>query len=303
MSLSALKALISFCILMLISPMAQSAQQLHDKSTQDVNTLEEPLYNPFIERYVIDELKQLRTDMNDLHVEVTKEVTNRELAATTRAVSYATDTITYFFYLIAGVSSVLVLVGWNSIRDVKDKVHNLANTKIDEVVSEYEERLAKLEEELHRKSRGITSAQKRLSQHQDIYSLWLKAGQEQILSNKVEIYDQILELDPENAEALTYKADVVLDMDEPYWAISLCQQALRLDSNNSHALYQLASAYSLLDAKDKALQFLYASLQDAEGNASSIVQDPHFENLKDEPEFIALLSKYDPSYGEESAEK
>ncbi|WP_321277095.1 tetratricopeptide repeat protein [Thiomicrorhabdus indica] len=301
MSFSILKTFAFLSLLILISPMTHAAQ-LHDKSTQDVNTLEEPLYNPFIERYVIDELKQLRTDMNDLHVEVTKEITNRELAATTRAVSYATDTITYFFYLIAGVSSVLVLVGWNSIRDVKDKVHTLANTKIEEVVSEYEERLEKLEEELHRKSRGITSAQKRLSQHQDIYSLWLKAGQEQILSNKVEIYDQILELDPENAEALTYKADVVLDMDEPYWAISLCQQALRVDSNNSHALYQLASAYSLLGANDKALQFLQASLQDAEGVAGSILSDPHFDNIKDEPKFIALLKKYDSSFDETTKE-
>lgn len=280
--------------------------QNHDKTThteQDIEQLKEPMYNPFIERYVIDELKQLRTDMNDLHVELTKEVTNREMAATTRAVSYATDTITYFFYLIAGVSSVLVLVGWSSIRDVKDKVHNLANTKIDEVVSEYEERLAKLEEELNRKSRGISSAQKRLSQHQDIYSLWLKAGQEQILSNKVDIYDQILDLDPENAEAMTYKADVVLDMDEPFWAISLCQQALRIDSTNSHAMYQLASAYSLLDAKDKALQFLHASLDGAEGNAQMILDDPHLDNLKDEPEFLNMLKKYDTSFGEADPDK
>lgn len=293
-------------IVMLSASTLSIGAQNHDKQThteQDIEQLQAPMYNPFIERYVIDELKQLRTDMNDLHVELTKEVTNREMAATTRAVSYATDTITYFFYLIAGVSSVLVLVGWHSIRDVKEKVHTLANAKIDEVVSEYEERLAKLEEELHRKSRGITNAQKRLSQHKDIYSLWLKAGQEQILSNKVEIYDQILDLDPENAEALTYKADVVLDMDEPYWAISLCQQALRIDSTNSHAMYQLASAYSLLDAKEKALQFLRESLEGAEGNASMILDDPHFANIKDDPEMLALLKKYDSNFAEDDSEK
>ncbi|BBP44842.1 hypothetical protein THMIRHAS_02150 [Thiosulfatimonas sediminis] len=272
------------------------AEQLHTKETQNIENLSQPMYNPFVERYVMDDLKQLRVEMNDLHVEVTKEITNRELAATTRAVSYATDTITYFFYLIAGVSSVLVLVGWNSIRDVKEKVHLLANTKIDEVVTEYEGRLAKLEEELHRKSRGITSAQQRLAQHQDIYSLWLKAGQEQILSNKVDIYDQILERDPDNAEAMTYKADVVLDMEEPHWAIALCHQALRLSPENSHAFYQLASAYALLDAPEKALNYLAKSLQDAQGNADSILNDPHFANLKKEAKFIALLRGYDSSF-------
>ena len=293
-TICSLKITLSLMLLMLM-PWAQAAQ-MHTKETQEVENLHEPLYNPFVERYVMDELKQLRTDMNDLHVEVTKEITNRELAATTRAVSYATDTITYFFYLIAGVSSVLVLVGWNSIRDVKDKVHVLANTKIDEVVTEYEGRLAKLEEELNRKSRGITSAQKKISQHQDIYSLWLKAGQEQVLSNKVEIYDQILERDPENVEAMTYKADVVLDMDEPHWAISLCNQALRLNSENSHANYQLASAYAILGALDKAVQFLSKSLDGAEGNAETIFQDPHLVNLQDDQRFISLLRRYDTDF-------
>ena len=276
------------------------AQQHHTKETQAIESLEEPLYNPFIERYVIDELKQLRTDMNDLHVDVTKEITNRELAATTRAVSYATDTITYFFYLIAGVSSVLVLVGWNSIRDVKEKVHHLANSKIEEVVTEYEARLEKLEEELNRKSRGITSAQKKLSKHQDIYSLWLKAGQEQILSNKVDIYDQILELEPNNVEALTYKADVVLDMNEPHWAISLCQQALAMEPENKHALYQIASAYALLELNDKALDYLEQSLQGAEGKGQSIHDDPHLKGLREEEKFLELLKTYDSTYSNHS---
>ncbi len=219
--------------LFLASATAGAADQRHSKETQDVEQLKEPMYNPFVERYVMDELKQLRVDMNDLHVELTKEVTNRELSATSRAVGYATDTVTYFFYLIAGISSVLLLVGWNSMREVKEKVLSLADSKVDKVIEEYEARLAKLEEELNRKSRGISNAQKRLAQHQDIHSLWLKAGQEQILSNRMAIYDQILELDPGNTEAMTYKADAALEMGEPQWAVNLCNQALRIDPENT----------------------------------------------------------------------
>lgn len=264
----------------------------HTKETQDVEQLQEPMYNPFVERYVMDELKQLRVDMNDLHVELTKEVVNRELAATTRAVSYATDTVTYFFYLIAGISSVLLLVGWSSLKEVKDKVHHLADAKVNEVISQYEERLAKLEEELNRKSRGITNAQKRLSQYQDIHSLWLKAGQEQILGNRLTIYDQILEMDPENTEAMTYKADVALEMDEPQWAINLCNQALKLDPENKHAYYQLAGAYALLNQTADALECLEKSLKDADGQIEQVTRDPVFENLRQEPDFIALLDSF-----------
>jgi len=274
-------------------PHATYAAQMHVKETQNVETLTEPMYNPFIERYVMDELKQLRVDMNALHVDLTKEVVNRELTATTRAVGYATDTVTYFFYLIAGISSVLLLVGWNSIREIKDKALNIADTKVNKVISQYEDRLEKLEAELQNKSEGISTAQRRLSQHQDIHSLWLKAAQEQISSNRLNIYDQILEIDPENTEAMTYKADVALEMDEPQWAINLWHQALLYDAENKHAYYQLAGAYALLKQPHDALFYLEKSIKDAEGIAEEdIIKDPIFESLLNNPEFQKLLQSY-----------
>lgn len=285
-----MRTLILVTILCLL-PQISYAIQLHDKETQDVEALSEPMYNPFIERYVIDELKQLRVDMNSLHVDLTKEVVNRELTATTRAVGYATDTVTYFFYLIAGISSMLLLVGWNSIREIKDKVLNLADNKVNKVISQYEGRLEKLEEELNRKSIGITKAQKRISEHQDIHSLWLKAAQEQIVSNRLNIYDQILDMDPKNAEALTYKADVALEMNEPQWAINLCNQALLIDPENKHAFYQLAGAYALLNQPNEALINLEKALSDVEGMAEEVMEDPVFSSLLDNPRFQQLLQQ------------
>ncbi len=280
---------LSLCSLLMVS--TAYAAERHSKETQDIEQLQEPMYNPFVERYVMDELRQLRVDMNDLHVEITKEVVDRELTATSRAVGYATDTITYFFYLIAGISSILLLVGWTSIREIKEKVMHLADAKVSKVIEEYETRLAKLEEELNRKSRGITSAQKRLSQHQDIHSLWLKAGQETISSNRMAIYDQILELDPANAEALTYKADIALEMEEPLWAINLCNQALKIDPKNKHAFYQMAGAYACLDKPAESIEFLKKALEDSEGYKEQVQADPVFANIKDDPQFKALIEE------------
>lgn len=283
-----MRTLILFTMLALL-PQISYAAQFHDKETQDVEALTEPVYNPFIERYVMDELKQLRVDMNAMHIDVTKEVVNRELTATTRAVGYATDTVTYFFYLIAGISSMLLLVGWNSIREIQDKVLTLADNKVNKVISQYEKRLEKLEEELNRKTKGINSAQKRISENQDIHSLWLKAAQEQILSNRLNIYDHILELDPRNAEALTYKADVALEMDEPQWAINLCNQALLIEPENKHAFYQLAGAYALLNQPNEALFNLEKAVSDVEGMAEEVMKDPVFNSLLDNPRFQQLL--------------
>jgi len=284
-----MRTLIIFMILYLTSPFSYAAQ-VHVKETQDVEQLTEPMYNPFVERYVMDELRQLRVDMNTMHVDMTKEVVNRELTATTRAVGYATDTVTYFFYLIAGISSVLLLVGWNSIREIRDKVLNLADNKVNNVISEYEARLEKFEQELHSKSIGINRAQKLLSRHQDIHSLWLKAGQEQIISNRLSIYDQILEIDSENTEAMTYKADLALEMNEPQWAINLCHQALVIDPENKHAFYQLAGAYALLNQPQEALFNLEKVISHAEGMAAEeVLKDPVFASLLDNPQFQALL--------------
>jgi len=275
--------------LMMWSALSFSADSANDKQ-QQINTLEKPLYNPFIERYVIDELKQLRIDMNQLNVDMTKEVVNRELEATTLAVSYASNTVTYFFYLIAGVSSVLVLVGWNSMRDIKDKVQNLADTKVNQVILEYEQRLENLEQELNSKSRGIVHAQNRINQHQDIHSLWLKAGQEPVPSNRITIYDQILKLDPENAEAMTYKADIALEMNEPEWAINLCNHALTIDGNNKHAFYQLAGAYALLERTSDAIEKLKQAVDGSEGYREQVKNDPIFESLHNNEQFQQLIS-------------
>lgn len=289
-----MRTLILFMFLSLSSH-ASYAAQLHVKETQDVKTLTEPMYNPFVERYVMDELRQLRVDMNTMHVDMTKEVVNRELTATTRAVGYATDTVTYFFYLIAGISSVLLLVGWNSIREIKDKVLNLADDKVNKVILEYEARLEKFEEELHSKSIGINRAQKLLSRHQEIHSLWLKAAQEQILNNRLNIYDQILEIDSENTDAMTYKADLALEMNEPQWAINLCNQALLIDAENKHAFYQLAGAYALLNQPNEALHNLEKALSDAEGMTEEVLKDPIFKSLLDNPQFQQLVQQEPPS--------
>mgnify|MGYP000040051588 FL=1 len=283
-----------FIIVSLLYPIkaiSNDAQATDKDAASHINQLKEPLYNPFIERYLVDEVKALRIDMHKLEVSLTKEVVDREIRTVDKVTSYATDTITYFFYLIAGVSSVLVMLGWTSIRDIKDKVHHLADAKVNAIVGSYEERLDQMEKALNKKSGGIQQAQKTLERHQEIHTLWLKAAQENSSNNKISIYDQILEIDPENVEALTYKADEALEINEPIWAINLCQNALKLDPENAHAFYQLAGAYSLLNKIPEALNYLEKNIQLSEGNIEQIKEDPVFKNLLDLPEFKNLLDQ------------
>lgn len=260
-------------------------------ASERINQLQEPLYNPFVERYVLDELKQLRVDMANQRVELLQQVVDRHVESIDKGVSYATNTITYFFYLIAGVTSILVLVGWSSIREMKEKMGNLADEEVRKLVEVYEERLQGIEKQLTQKSRHIDANREEIERTQELHSLWLRAAQESVPANKIAVYDQILTLKTNDCEALTYKADAVLELGEPQWAVNLCQQALAIDSDNAHAFYQLACAHAALNHPEEAIHYLQQTLARADSYRELVASDKALTPLADLPAFKKLLGQ------------
>lgn len=262
----------------------------NSQAKQAINTLEKPLYSPFIERYVLDEIKSLRTEQAANKQELTEKILDREHKSVDRAVSYATDTITYFFYLIATATSVLVLVGWSSIRDIKDRVHSLADEEISKLTHEYEKRLGSLEKQLQQKTRHIEQNRDEIELTQEVQSLWLRAQQDSSHTNKISIYDEILKLRHDDCEALTYKADAVLELNEPQWAVNLCHQALKIDPENSHAFYQLACAHTAMEHFDEALNFLAEAVTRRDTYLDALREDPALEPLVNDEVFKELAT-------------
>lgn len=247
--------------------------------------------SPFVELYVLDELKQLRTDMAAQKHDFIQQLVDREINSIDRGVDYATSTITYFFYVIAAASSVLVLIGWTSIRDIRERVHTVADKEISNLIETYEERLRGIEIQLNRKTELIEENREEIALTQDVHSLWLKAGQEMSVNNKIAIYDRILKLQPDDVEALTYKADSVLELDEPQWAVNLCQQALVIDAENAHAFYQLACAYTALNQLEDAVANLAEALQRSDDYGDDLATDPALDALKAYAPFKQLIGK------------
>ncbi|GAB1260239.1 TPR end-of-group domain-containing protein [Aurantivibrio plasticivorans] len=267
-----------------------SSSSADDPVAQNVDGLQEPLYTPFIERYMLDEIRQLRVDMAAQKHELIQQVVDREIGAVDRAITYATDTVTYFFYLIAGASSVLVLIGWSSIREIKERVHSLADEEISKLVDEYEQRLRTIEQQLSQRTQSIEENREEIELTREIQSLWLRAAQDTNPNSKIAIYDQILTLNALDCEALTYKADAVLELGEPQWAANLCHQALAVDDKNSHAFYQLACAYASMEKSDEAVFYLKQALQISDSYRSEMQTDAALNVLRDHPGFIQLLS-------------
>ena len=272
------------------SPADNQDTAVKDSAAKEVvEALDAPLYNPFVERYVLDELKLLRIEHAETKHELIQQIVDREHHSVDRAVAYATDTVTYFFYLIAAATSVLVIVGWSSFREIKERVHTLADEEIAKLVSEYEKRLATIEAQLQQKTQHIEENREEIELTQEVQSLWLRAQQESSSANKIRIYDDILKVRPSDCEALTYKADAVLELDEPQWAANLCHQALKIDKDNSHAFYQLACAYTAMAQFEEAVRYLSQAIGRHDSYREEILTDPALKPLMANSDFKSFI--------------
>lgn len=248
--------------------------------------------SPFRENWILSELRSIRTDMMQYRNDMNLLVTDRELEVADKAMSYADSTVTYFFYLIAGAASLLALVGWTTIRDLKDKIRGYAEAEMSRLTGEYESRLEGLELELRSKSRTIAANQEEIERTNEIHSLWLKASKEVSPQAKMVMYDRILELRPDDHEALAWKADTVLELGEQRWALNLCDKVLAIDPKDAHALYQRACAWVGLDDPDTALADLAAALQIMPSLKDAAAKEDHFASIRDLEAFQALLAAH-----------
>ena len=256
-----------------------------------IRAQEEPMYTPFVELYLLEETKALRKEMQNTRAELIEKVVDKELSVADKTMSYATDTVTYFFYLIAGATSILVVIGWNSIRDMRNQLTSLAEKRVNELVVVYEKRLKAIEEQLQQKSEIISQNQAEIERTNEVHALWLQASQETSQQNKIFAYDRILDLRPDDVEALSYKADAVLEMQEPLWAISLCHRALKLAPDNGHAHYQLACAYAEIGRWDDAVSTLKKAIEISEAYRDDASVDVSFDQLRDHESFRALVTQ------------
>ncbi|ASM51804.1 hypothetical protein PESP_b0198 [Pseudoalteromonas espejiana DSM 9414] len=261
-----------------------------NEQQQALEQLKEPMYKPLLERYILDELKAVRQDQQQLREDVTKQVTHAQLDTADRALIYTTDTINNVFFIITATASILVLVGWNSLRDVKNKVEDIVNTRVSVITDEYEDRLKVLEEKLRVRSEEILSNQERISVTNEVHSLWMRANLESDFANKIEIFDEILKRKPEDVEAIAYKADALLELNETAKAIELCNQAIDIDSDYGYAYWQRACAYALTYKHADALADIKMALDYSPNLRNELLHESAFASLHDNDSFNTIVA-------------
>ena len=282
-----------FFYLLLLMPaltLAEPGNTQQAEQEKVIDDLDKPLYNPFVERYVLDELKMLRTDIQSQRAEFIERFTATELAASDRAIEYTTSTINNIFYIIAAAASILALVGWSSIREIRHKLNDVIEEKVSNISEDYEKRLLTLETKLKDRTDSIISAQEDIARTNTMHSLWMRAGLEATHQAKIDVYDQILSINPNDIEALTYKADEVLEMGEPQWSLNLCNRALLIDADYPYAFYQRACANSTLNHLDAAFDDLKNAIELSSTYIDEAKNDRSLENLRNNGHFDKLLA-------------
>ncbi len=283
---------LAYFFLFLLLTGATSAVMANENTIKNSDSLEieEPLYKPLIERYILDELKFLRQEQQAMKAELVEKVAHAKLEASDRAIRYTADTTNNIFYIITAAASILVFLGWKSITDIKDNLETVITKRVEKLTSEYEQRLNALEATITERSNQIVAAQKEISDSNLTHALWMRAGLEKNEHEKIHIFDQILDINPMDIEALCYKADTLLDMNEDNWALSLAEQAIEQDADYALAYWQRACAKAKLHLSFDAIEDIKKAIDLSSSWRDELANEVHFESIKNLPEFIALYS-------------
>ena len=281
------KSFFLICLFLITSTLgAETSEPNNDIKNPNKDVFEKPL----IERYVLDELKSLRYDFQDLERRMTIAMTDRELDVADKSLGYASNTVTYFFYIIAGVASLIAMIGWQSLREIRENTKKTANQQIKLISEQYEKQFEALEKDLRRKTRRIADNHIEIEKINDIHNFWLRAQKAQTPEQKIEVYDEILKIRPGDLEALTSKADAAMEMREFHWALSICNRVLEVDEDNRNALYQRACAFACLGDEERAIYDLTRAVDGQPSLRELAGEEADFENLKHNEKFELLLS-------------
>lgn len=243
----------------------------------------------FTERFILDKIVELRVDLETVHRELNEKIITREYDTVNKALSYSSNTISYFFYFITLAVGVLALFGWRSIKEIKDSAHRLVEKESDKIVKDLRRRIEKTEQDLEEKRASILKSQQEFEARQKINTLWGIASREKDDRKKLDILDEIERLSPTDAEVFVKKSGSYLRLGLLEAALKATNTALVMDPSHSIALYNRACSHARLGEVETALADLKESIQLNPSLKMSAETDKDFSTIRDQKKFQELL--------------
>ena len=214
-----------------------------------VNAEEEKIVIPeeisWTERFILSEIKELRSSQETLKRELFKEIQDRELETVDKALSYSANTVNFFFVLITVIIMWFWVVGWKTIWDIKKSTKESMDRWTKKIITNFEKQIAELEKE----------------QKVNIY--WRQFNVAESDKEKMDVLDKIYGIKPESEYVKVERSNIYLSMGLFEKVIEITESIITSDrmKHQPHALYTRICAYNWLGNIDKVIYEMWYLMQ------------------------------------------
>lgn len=242
------------------------------------------------QRFILTELKELRTQLEATRRELNQELNTRELASVDRALSYNANTVNFFWIIITIAVTGFGLVGWRTMRDVKDNFSDKFEKQVQRRVKEEQKKLElfmkEFQQEQMKQSEDILKNQEFIQKKQEAWYLWSQFNREENPSSKLELLEKItwIWLEEDDLFVNIERSGIYLELALWDKVIESVDKWLDISADNSSLLYNKASALVMLEESDEAVKVLSNIIWVNPWMQQEILDDPMFENIQSELE-------------------
>lgn len=227
----------------------------------------------FTERYMLDDLKQLRSTVESLKREIFVEIQAREIWAIDKALSYSSNAVSFFSILITILITSIWIVWWKTIWDIKKSTKESMDRETKKIIENFQEKIQELEKE------------------QKINILWRQFNTSESDKEKMMLLDKIYTIRPESQYALVERSNIYLWMWLFDKVIEITSIIINSDRKKhlSQALFNRACAFSQLNQIENLINDLKMLLQISPDYKNVVFENKYFENNIKNPRIKELL--------------
>ncbi|MDA9129156.1 hypothetical protein N9J72_01620 [Candidatus Gracilibacteria bacterium] len=242
------------------------------------------------QRFILTEMKELRTELERTRRELNIELNTRELASVDRALSYNANTVNFFWIIITIAVTGFGLLGWRTMKDVKENFSSKFEREVQKRVGVEKKKLEtfmrKFENDQLKQSHEILKNQESIQKQQEAGYLWSQYNREEHQATKLELLDRIsaIGLDEDTIFIFSEKSSIYAQLGLWEKSLEASDKGLEIAGDNTGLLYNKAWSHIMLDNQNEAVKELVHILGVNPGMKEEIFEDILFENILPELE-------------------
>ena len=237
------------------------------------------------QRFILTEMKELRTELERTRRELNTELNQRELSSVDRALSYNANTVNFFWIIITIAVTGFGLLGYRTMKDVKENFSSKFEKEVQKRVREEQKKLEvfmrKFENDQLKQSHEILKNQESIQKQQEAWYLWSQYNREEHQATKLELLDKIATIGLEEDIIFIFIEKSSIYAQLALWEKSLeaSDKWLEIAWDNTALLYNKAWSHMMLDNQDEAIKDLIHILGVNPWMKEEIFEDILFENV------------------------